>query len=151
MQGKHTYGDVFLDYGVTGNILDRPGLNSLIDTVKQDRMVTHVFIPRRNRLARPDMAYEGALLEVKLRKLGVWVIFMDKQLSPLRKQDRETIKANMARAKTDQQFKAISEQFDQVELRLKTLQKQSESDQRDYIAERVSRQRWRLPLLILNS
>lgn len=50
--GKSAQGDVFLDYEVCGNILNRPGLSALTTEVTKDTSVTHILIPRRDRLAR---------------------------------------------------------------------------------------------------
>src|SRR5262245_24783680 len=47
-------GDLFLDFGVSGNVLSRDGLNALIREALTDHEVSHVLIPRRDRLARPD-------------------------------------------------------------------------------------------------
>ena len=52
-------GDLFLDYGVSGNVLEREGLSALIKEALADPEVSHVFIPRRDRLARPDDPWTG--------------------------------------------------------------------------------------------
>ena len=76
-------GDVFQDYGVKGNRLCRPGLDAMVRAVKADPGVSHVLIPRRDRLARPDDPLDGVGIENALRRLGVTVVFMDKVLGPL--------------------------------------------------------------------
>ena len=52
-------GDLFLDYGVTGDKLTRPGLDAMMRMAKTDLGVSHVFIPRRDRFARPEDAIEA--------------------------------------------------------------------------------------------
>jgi DNA invertase Pin-like site-specific DNA recombinase len=80
--GRPSLGDLFLDYDVTGNVLSRKGLNALIQEVARDLRVTHVFIPRRDRLARPDDPTDGIRLDNLLRDNGVTLVFMDKTLPP---------------------------------------------------------------------
>lgn len=82
-------GDLFFDNAVSGGTLDRPALNALIIEIERDRTISHVFIPRRDRLARPDRATDGVALENKLRSAGVWVVFKDKILPPLGRGTRE--------------------------------------------------------------
>ena len=79
---SHASGDLFLDYGVSGNKLSRPGLNALINTIKHDHTVSHVFIPRADRLARPDEAEDGLKLENSIRQLGVSIVYQDGVLQP---------------------------------------------------------------------
>src|SRR5437667_5221720 len=58
-RGEFVSEGVFLDYDVKGNQLNRKGLDALVRAVESDRRITHVFIPRRDRLARPDDAVDG--------------------------------------------------------------------------------------------
>src|SRR5438045_2962036 len=53
-EGRSQDGDLFLDYGVKGNLLQRPGLDALFRVALSDNSVTHAFIPHRQRFARPD-------------------------------------------------------------------------------------------------
>lgn len=76
-------GDVFLDFAVKGNLLRRRGLDSLLQTAADDPTVSHVFIPRRDRLARPDDPTDGLRIENDLRRRGLTLVFMDKVLQPL--------------------------------------------------------------------
>ena len=89
--GRSVSGDLFLDFGVPGNVLSRKGLDALIDTAVKDLTVSHVLIPRRNRLARPDHPIDGVKLEDVLRRQGVTLVFMDKTLPPLPRGKRPDI------------------------------------------------------------
>lgn len=74
----HEDEDLFFDYGITGNILVRPGLEALFRVAQSDSRVSHVFIPRRDRLARPDFPVDGLLLENQLRAQGITIVFRDR-------------------------------------------------------------------------
>ena len=89
--GRSTSGDIFLDYSVSGNQLRRKGLDALIKTATTDELVTHVLIPRRDRLARPDDPIDGVKIETILRQSGVTLVFMDKICPPLTKGKRRDI------------------------------------------------------------
>jgi hypothetical protein len=78
-------GDLFLDYDVKGNQLSRKGLNALINEALRDPTITHVLIPRRDRLARPDDPIDGIKLENALRCAGKTIVYMDYTLAPLKK------------------------------------------------------------------
>src|SRR5207244_2169023 len=81
-RGTSADGDLFLDYGVAGNLLSRPGLDALIKKALTDQDVTHVLIPRRDRLARPDDPVDGVRLENLLGKGGITLVFMDRTCPP---------------------------------------------------------------------
>src|SRR5687767_402606 len=76
-------GDLFLDWDVSGNIHSRLALDALFAEVARDRSITHVFIPRPDRLSRPNDAEEGVELEKRLRRMGVSVVFRSKVRGPL--------------------------------------------------------------------
>jgi hypothetical protein len=80
--GVASEGDIYLDYGVKGNTTSRRGLNALIATAEADPSVSHVLIPRRDRLLRPDDAVDGLLMEERLSKLGVTLVYMDRVFPP---------------------------------------------------------------------
>jgi hypothetical protein len=69
--GHSISGDIYFDYGISGNVLSRPALNALIKEAVANSQVTHVFIPRRDRLARPDDPLDGIRLEQMLQNSGV--------------------------------------------------------------------------------
>lgn len=84
--GRSASGDLFLDYDVPGNVLSRPGLDALIAEARRDSQVTHMYIPRPDRLARPDDAIDGIKLETLLRRdVGITLVFMTRVGVPLRK------------------------------------------------------------------
>ena len=61
-------GDLYLDYDVAGDELSRVGLNALLARAVSDDSVSHVFIPRRDRLARPGDAIDAVKMENVLRR-----------------------------------------------------------------------------------
>ncbi len=82
-EGRFQEGDLFLDYGVSGNKLSRQGLNAMMHTALTDPSVSHVFIPRRDRFARPDDPVDAVKLEHTLRSAGLTLVFMDRVVPPL--------------------------------------------------------------------
>ncbi len=82
---QFAHGDLFLDYGVKGNLLKRKGLGALMKEAVEDPSVTHVVISRRDRLARPDDPIDGVKLENSLRNAGKTIVYMDRTLPPLKK------------------------------------------------------------------
>lgn len=83
--GEYSRGDLFLDYEVAGDELKRPGLEALLNAIASDKTITHVFIPRQDRLARPAMAIEGVSLENSLRQQGITLVFQLTELPPLKR------------------------------------------------------------------
>ena len=81
--GKCVEGDVFIDFGIAGDELNRPGLNALMAEIRRDRQITHVCCPRRDRLARATDPAMGMQLENTLSRLGVWLIFQDDAVPPI--------------------------------------------------------------------
>ncbi len=61
---------VFEDDGISGSVLDRPGLAALLRYVEANPAGGVVCLWRRNRLARPDDPIDGLLLERKIRRAG---------------------------------------------------------------------------------
>lgn len=81
-QGIPVSEDLFLDYGVKGNQFSRPALDELLKQVTVDRSISHVFIPRRDRLARPENPVDGMQLELKILEAGATVVTMDAVIAP---------------------------------------------------------------------
>ncbi len=71
-------GDIFLDYEVSGNEMSRVALDALIHEAGNNLEVTHLLIPRRDRLARPDDALDGMNLEKRLRSAGTTLVLWTK-------------------------------------------------------------------------
>ena len=60
-------GDAFFDHDVCGNTTSRTALDALFRGVTQDLSISHVFIPRRDRLSRPNDPQDAINLENCLR------------------------------------------------------------------------------------
>jgi hypothetical protein len=90
-EGRAVEGDLFIDYGVTGNKLSRPGLDALYETAQNDTNISHILIPRRDRFARPDDPIDAINLETGLRGIGLTLLFMDKVAPPLVKGSRREV------------------------------------------------------------
>ncbi|HUE69843.1 MAG TPA: recombinase family protein [Pirellulaceae bacterium] len=86
--GQPVRGDIFFDYCVPGNELSRPALDALQTEIRRDPSISHVFIPRRDRLARPDDPLDAIKLESEMRRQGITIVLMNKVLPPLRKGQR---------------------------------------------------------------
>lgn len=84
-------GDLFLDYCEKGNHLSRPALDACRDEIRRDLNISHLLIPRRDRLARPDDGFDGVRLEKELRMLGVTLVFMNLTLAPLKRGQRQDV------------------------------------------------------------
>jgi hypothetical protein len=82
-RGRPQDGDLFLDYRVKGNQLQRPGLGALFRLALTDPGVSHIFIPRRDRLARPDDPLDAMKMEATLREAGLTLVFMNRTVPPL--------------------------------------------------------------------
>ena len=83
--------DLFLDYLVKGNLLSRPGLDAMLAVMQTDTSVSHVFIPRPDRLARPENPTDGLKLEMRIRELGITVVFQDRIGKPIAPRQRHDI------------------------------------------------------------
>lgn len=76
-------GNLFLDDNISGNHLSRPALDALKREVESNLEITHIFVARRDRLARPGDPLDGMLLERWFRERGVTVVYMDRVCAPL--------------------------------------------------------------------
>jgi len=76
-------GDLYLDYGVSGNHLSRPGLDAFRARALEDSSVTHLFVPRRDRIARPDNPIDALQIEFELLSAGMTLVLMDRILPPI--------------------------------------------------------------------
>ena len=83
--GVHERGDIYLDFGVSGSLLSRPGLDALLRRAKTDSGVTHIFVYDRDRLARPEDPIDAMQIENGLRRAGKTLVFRDKTLGPVKR------------------------------------------------------------------
>jgi hypothetical protein len=76
-RGVSAEGDLFVDYGVSGNLMSRPGFDAFRGRALSDRNVSHLFVPRRDRIARPDNPLDAVGVELELRRAGLTLVFMN--------------------------------------------------------------------------
>jgi hypothetical protein len=81
-RGVSADGDLFLDYGVSGNLLSRPGFDAFRQRALTDATVSHLFVPRRDRIARPDNPLDAMILEYELRTAGLTLVLMNGGIQP---------------------------------------------------------------------
>ena len=124
-QGRSVDGDLFLDYDVKGNLLSRPGLDAMFREALNDPSVKGIFIPRRDRLARPDDPIDGVKMETRLRTAGKTLVFMKQTLSPLRKGQKadiaETITAVVDYDRSDEERIDLAQKILDAQVRLAKL------------------------------
>jgi hypothetical protein len=84
-------GHIHLDYGVPGNLMSRLGLDALLERLTNDQEVSHLFVPRRDRLARPDDPLVAVDMEFKIRCQGVTIITLEKVLPPFKAGERKDV------------------------------------------------------------
>jgi hypothetical protein len=107
--GRSQDGDLFLDYGVKGNQLQRPGLDALFRVALTDPGVTHILIQRRDRLARPDDPLDAMKMETTLREAGLALVFMNNHLPPSQRGKRDLGEAIVALVEYDNAGKQRTE------------------------------------------
>ncbi len=91
-EGEFADGDLFLDFNVKGNLLSRDGLDALRAEISRDQSVSHLFIPKRDRLARPDDPLDGVQLEERnSRTAGITIVFMDRVVAPIIREKGSTL------------------------------------------------------------
>lgn len=82
-KGLHSYKDVRLDDAISGADLERAGLGSLKADATADKAISHIYLLRRDRLARPEDAQFMVLWEKELRWAGITFVMSDKIGKPL--------------------------------------------------------------------
>lgn len=87
-RGEFHSGDLYLDYAISGHILRRPAFDPLRARALADLTVSHLFVPRRDRIARPENPVDGMLMERELREGGLTIVFQDKVALPIPKGSR---------------------------------------------------------------
>ena len=89
--GACNIGDLYVDDGISGSELNRPGLDKLIADLKADRTISHVFVHKRDRLARPHCTSDGSRLEEEILELGVTIVFENEIVEPRRPGEDDTV------------------------------------------------------------
>ncbi len=81
-RGLHAHKAIRLDDGITGSDMSRPGYLAFIDDAKADRSVSHLFVYKRDRLARPENVMAMTQVEKHLLEAGITVVFSDGESQP---------------------------------------------------------------------
>ena len=89
--GVPVSGDLFLDYGISGNTMSRPALNQLRAIIESDLGVSHLFIANRDRLSRPNDPLEAVQLEEGLRGVGLTIVYTYRVLQSLKRGRRHEL------------------------------------------------------------
>ena len=82
-RGLHSYKSIRLDDAITGADLERAGFLAFQADVLADKSISHVFLIRRDRLARPEDAQKMVAIEKEIRQAGVTFVMCDKIGKPL--------------------------------------------------------------------
>src|SRR5207248_8881882 len=65
--------------------LSRAGLDALLHTAHIDPTVSHILIPRRDRLARPEDPVDALKIENQLLENGLTLVFQDRVCQPTKR------------------------------------------------------------------
>ncbi len=88
-RGKSVEGDLYVDYGISGNQLKRLGFDAFRSRATSDPTVSHLFVSKRDRFARPDNPLDAMLIEYELRSAGLTIVLMGGRiLSPIARGQR---------------------------------------------------------------
>lgn len=82
-RGLHSHKSIRLDDAITGANLERAGFLTFKADVLADKSISHVFLIRRDRLARPEDATKMVSVEKEIRQSGVTFVMSDKICKPL--------------------------------------------------------------------
>jgi DNA invertase Pin-like site-specific DNA recombinase len=85
--GLDRYKDIYLDDGITGSDLQRPGFAAFRAAAMADERVSHLLVHMADRFARPEMAHQAMQMEVELLYAGLTVVFSNR-VSQLRVRGR---------------------------------------------------------------
>jgi len=80
--GRSVDGDLYLDFGVPGNQLSRPGFDRFRERALSDHTVSHLFVSKRDRLGRPDNPLDSMAIEYQLRSAGLGIVLMGGKVLP---------------------------------------------------------------------
>src|SRR5580658_4005150 len=81
-EGLKQFKSIFLDDGVTGANLQREAFTLFRNTALRDRSVSHLFIHKSDRFARPEQATEACTMEIELLLAGITVVFHNRIANP---------------------------------------------------------------------
>src|SRR5581483_9646000 len=76
---------IFLDSGITGADLARPGFTACRQYALLHKDISHLFIHMPDRFARPESAVEAMTLEQELLKAGITIVFSNRVSRPRRR------------------------------------------------------------------
>lgn len=84
MQANHlvAYRDIFLDDATSGSMTRRPAFDALLEEVRTNLNVSHVFAFKRDRLGRPRDPLDMVVVERDIRSWGVRVEMSDGVIDP---------------------------------------------------------------------
>ena len=80
----HSYKDIRLDDGITGADMTRPGFLAVSADALSHKTISHLFIYKRDRFARPQDAMQAAQIEKRLLTAGITIVFSDTLSAPIR-------------------------------------------------------------------
>jgi DNA invertase Pin-like site-specific DNA recombinase len=86
--GLKQWKSIFLDDGVTGANLQREAFTLFRQQALRDRSVSHLFIYKSDRFARPEQAIEACKLETELSLAGITVVFHNRVANPRERGER---------------------------------------------------------------
>lgn len=81
-RGLTHYKHIYLDDGITGSDLNRPGFVACRQEALRDLRVSHLFIHISDRFARPEQATEAMMQEITLLLAGVTIVFGNRDSLP---------------------------------------------------------------------
>ena len=70
-------GDIYFDHDISGNTTSRPALDAMFERARNDLSISHIFIPRRDRLSRLADPLQAMVLESELSNMGITFVFDD--------------------------------------------------------------------------
>jgi DNA invertase Pin-like site-specific DNA recombinase len=86
--GLKEFKGIFLDDGVTGANLQREAFTLFRKTALRDRGVSHLFIYKSDRFARPEQAIEACSMESELLLGGITIVFHNRVAKPRERGER---------------------------------------------------------------
>lgn len=81
-RGEHHFRHLYLDDGITGADLDRPGFRAFVEEALTNQDISHLFAFKRDRLGRPDDPLSMMTIEQQLSRAGLTIVFNDRVVTP---------------------------------------------------------------------